>query len=72
MAGNKTWSYVVTYVNPIDLEDKTPAQRGEETVEVKATTVTRALTKAKTLINDEWEGLESSQIVIIECTRKQG
>lgn len=66
---NKTWSYVVTYIDPGDLETKTPAKRAEETVNVEATTVGRALTKAKAAINDDWEGLEASQIVIVECRR---
>lgn len=68
---NKTWNYVVTYVNPLDLEDKTPAQRGEEQVKVQATSVPRAVSKAKKEINDEWEGLETSQIVIVECARER-
>lgn len=66
---NKKWKYVVSYVNPLDLEDKTPAKREEEVVRVEATTVTRALTRAKALINEEWEGLETSQVVIVECRR---
>lgn len=66
---NKTWKYTVVYVDPIDLEDKTPAQREEHEVSVEATTVPRAVSKAKKLINDEWEGLDASQIVIVECRR---
>jgi hypothetical protein len=69
MVNNKSWDYVVSYVDPIDLEDRTPAQRGELTVKVSATTVPRAISKAKVLINEEWEGLESSQIVIVDCRR---
>jgi hypothetical protein len=66
---NKTWKYSVFYVDPIDLEDKTPAQRSEHELSVEATTVARAVSKAKKLINDEWDGLEASQIVIVECRR---
>lgn len=66
---NKTWNYEVYYVNPEDLEDKTPAQRGEEVVKVQATSVSRAVSKAKKEIADEWEGLDNSQIVIVECRR---
>lgn len=70
MANNKSWDYVVTYVNPFDITEKTPAQRAEETVEVNATTVQRALTKAKALIHEEWEELDNSLIVIVDCRRK--
>lgn len=66
---NKTWEYVVSYVDPIDLEEKTPAQRGELEVKVSATTVPRAVSKAKAMINEDWEGLEASQIVIVDCRR---
>lgn len=66
---NKTWDYLVSYVDPIDLEDKTPAQRGELEVKVSATTVPRAVSKAKAMINEEWDGLENAQIVIVDCRR---
>lgn len=66
---NKTWNYEVYYVNPLDLEDKTPAQRGEEVCKVQATSVPRAVSKAKKEITEEWDGLENSQIVIVECRR---
>lgn len=65
---NKTWKYVVSYVNPED-DDKTPAQRGEISLNVSATSVPRAVSKAKKDIVEEWDGLESKDIVIVECRR---
>lgn len=67
---NKTWKYTVTYQNPEDAE-LTPAKRGEESVQIEATTGPRAISKAKTAILDEWEGLEARDLVILDAVRTE-
>lgn len=65
---NKTWKYTVTYQSPEDA-DETPAKRREEAVQVEATTGPRAISKAKTAILDEWEGVEARDLVILDAFR---
>lgn len=65
---NKTWKYTVTYQSPEDF-DKTPAKRGEEFVDVEATTAKRAIAKATKEIVDEWAGVDARDIVILDALR---
>lgn len=65
---NKTWDYTVTYQSPEDA-DKTPAQRGEESITVEATTAKRAISKALKEIVDEWEGVEAKDLVLLDVVR---
>jgi len=66
---NKTWPYVVTYQDPTDAE-LPPSQRGEERVEVEATSAKRAISKALTVLVEEWEGVEAKDLMILDAYRK--
>ncbi len=66
---NKTWDYIVSYIDPADVRTKTPAQRGECEFTCKATTVGRALTMAKKHIIAEHDA-ETSDIVIVDVVRE--
>jgi hypothetical protein len=64
---NKTFQYEVHYVNPDDL-DLTPAKRRELSTSVSATSVPRAVSKAKKQILEDWE-MEARDLVIVAVFR---
>ena len=68
---NKKWSYIISYVNPADLDTKTPAQRGEIEFLVDATSVPRAVSIAKKIIVGEHPGITAGQIVIVDVVREK-
>lgn len=68
---NKKWSYIVAYVDPADLDTKTPAQRGEIEFLVDATSVPRAVSIAKKIISGEHPGITAGQIVIVDVVREK-
>lgn len=64
---NKTWNYLVKYVNPEDLE-KTPAKRGECTWTGQATSAKRAISKATKDILEDWD-MKTADLVILDAVR---
>lgn len=67
---NKNWDYVVSYVDP-DTLHLSPGQREELDFSVKATSVPRALSKAKAEIKANHEGIEAGQIVVLDIVREK-
>lgn len=67
---NKTWDYLVSYIDPEDLSTKTPAKRGELEFECKATTVGRALTMAKKYIIETHSLDGARDVVIVDVVRE--
>jgi hypothetical protein len=64
---NKVWPYVVCFQDPEDAE-LTPAKRREQSVQVDATSASRAISKAIVEIMDEWD-VEKRHIVILDACR---
>lgn len=69
---NKTWSYLVCYVDPDDLLTKTPAKRGElELDPIKATSVQRAVSIAKKTVM-ETHNLDSVRdVIVLDIVREE-